>query len=96
MTIKETAKRLFGQAIGGYFNGEKFTETRLYNTIVNGMKNCEFNAIKNAYVMQIALPDGWWYCKITKYGNKADEYDYYIPETREQERRLIDRLMGRA
>lgn len=94
MTLKETAKRLFDQAIGGYFNGEKFTEKRLYDTIVSGMKNCEYNAIKNAYVMQIALPDGWWYCKVTKYGNKADEYDYYIPETREQEQKLKDKFFA--
>ena len=88
MTIKETAKRLFDLAVGGYFNGEKFTVDRLYKSIVSGMKCCETNKIKNAYVMQIALPDGWWYCKVTKYGNKADEYDYYIPETRDQEAKL--------
>lgn len=44
------------------------------------------------YIFQIALPDGEWFCEITRgsYG-----YDLYVPETREQEAHLIDLLLGK-
>lgn len=76
MTIKNVAKALHGLSVGGFFNGEKFTVTRLENQIRAWMRGT------NRIVMQIALPDGWWYFTVT---NHNGSYLYNIPETREQE-----------
>jgi len=38
--------------------------------------------------MNIALPDGRWYFYIDKYND--NEYGYFIPNTREQEQKILD------
>ena len=85
MTLHEVCEQLHSLAIGGYFNGEKFTLCRLTQQIRSAFRT----PLKagNRYVMQIALPDGWWYCYIIEYAK--GEFDYYIPDTREQEQRVI-------
>jgi hypothetical protein len=82
MNIKELTNQLYELSVGGYFNGEKFTKERLITYITNMFKT------GNRLVMNIALPDGRWYFKITKFAN--DEYDYIIPDTREQEQKIKD------
>lgn len=82
MNIKELTNQLYELSVGGYFNGEKFTKERLNAYITNMFKT------GNRLVMNIALPDGRWYFKITKFAN--GEYDYIIPDTREQEQRIKD------
>lgn len=85
MTIREVCKQLYDLSVGGYFNGEKVTLDRL----INQTKNMFRTPLKggNRLVMQIALPDGWWNFYIVEY-NKG-QFDYYIPDTREQEKRVI-------
>ena len=82
MSIREITNQLYDLSVGGYFNGEKFTKTRLNTYITNMFKT------GNKLIMQIALPDGWWFFKINKFAN--GEYDYTIPDTREQEQRIKD------
>ena len=82
MNIREITNQLYDLSVGGYFNGEKFTKTRLNSYITNMFKT------GNKLVMQIALPDDWWFFKINKFAN--NEYDYTIPDTREQEQRIKD------
>ncbi len=81
MTIYELVHQLHDLSVAGYFNGEKFTKKRL-TTYIQSM----FRAGGNSLVMQIALPDGRWFFKITEFA--PGEYDYYIPDTREQEQRI--------
>ena len=85
MTIREVCKQLYDLSVGGYFNGEKFTLDRL----INQTKNMFRTPLKagNRLVMQIALPDGWWNFYIVEYDK--GQFDYYIPDTREQEKRVI-------
>lgn len=85
MTIREVCKQLYDLSVGGYFNGEKFTLERL----INQTKNMFRGTLKggNRLVMQVALPDGWWYFYIVEYAK--GQFDYYIPDTREQEKRVI-------
>ena len=82
MTKAELVNQLFNLSVAGYFNGEKFTKTRLNIYITNMFKTGEI------LVMNIALPDGRWYFKITKFAN--GEYNYIIPDTREQEQKIKD------
>ena len=84
MTIKEVINQVYGLSINGYFNRERFSKTE-FNTLIRTMfKN------GNNYICEIALPDGWWYMKIMKLQNH--EYDYYIPDTRDQEQIIIKQL----
>lgn len=88
MTLKEISKQLFSLSVGGYFNREKFTEKQLHNYISGMFRGGVSLAVKNTVVMEIALPDGWWYFTITRWGNGADGFDYCIPDTREESDRI--------
>ena len=89
MTKLELTTQLMNLAVAGYFNGEKFNKERLNNYIG---KMCRNNGDK--LFMEIALPDGRWLFKIT---HCADgDWDYYIPETREQEAKLTAELLKRG
>ena len=81
MTKAELVNQLFDLSVAGYFNGEQFTKTRLNAYITNMFKSGQ------RLVMNIALPDGRWYFYINKYND--NEYDYVIPDTREQEERIL-------
>ena len=82
MTKAELVNQLFDLSVAGYFNGEQFTKTRLNAYITNMFKSGQ------RLVMNIALPDGRWYFYIDKYSD--NEYDYFIPDTREQEQKILD------
>jgi len=94
MTLSETTKQIYDLSIAGYINGEKFTYGRFHSYIKSmmqpGTENC------NRVIFEIVLPDGRWLAKITRYGEKPDNYDYYIPETRQQEEYLKNELYGRS
>lgn len=94
MTLSETTKQVFGLAVDGYINSEKFTYNQFHAYIKSmmqpGTENC------NRCIFEIALPDGKWLAKITRYGNKPDQYDYYIPDNRTQEAILKNELYGRS
>ena len=82
MTKAELVNQLYELSVGEYFNGEKFTKERLTTYITNMFKT------GNRLVMNIALPDGRWYFYLNKYND--NEYDYVIPDTREQEQKILD------
>jgi hypothetical protein len=52
--------------------------------------------MKNAdkVIMTIALPDGWWYFKITRYQDDVNGYDYYIPDNRKEEQKIKTDLVN--
>ena len=87
MTITYIASQLHSLSVGGYFNGEKFSESRLADYIRNMLRTGD------RLVMEIALPDGRWLFTITRFAPSADGFDYYIPDTREEESR-IKALLG--
>ena len=91
MTLHETAQSLHKLAVGGYFNHEKFSLGRLESMLKSLFKA---GALKlgNSVAIEIAMPDGWWLCKVIHYNNRPDGFDYYIPETREQEARIWSAL----
>ena len=91
MTLRETVNQLFDLSVGGYFNREKRTRRDLYYQL-----NALFNSTtsnQDKVIFEIALPDGWWFFSVSRRGN---EYDYYIPDTRDQETRLKDWLVNRG
>lgn len=86
MTIYEVTTQLHRLSVGGYFNGKKFTVKELRTYILS-----MFRAGGNSLIMTIALPDGWWYFEILQ--NDKYGYDYVIPDTREQENHIKNKLV---
>ena len=92
MTIKEVAKSLYNLSVDGHFNRESFSLTRLEKVIRTYFNGC---TDKSFAVLEMELPDGWWNIRINHYSNRPDGYDYTIPDTREQEQKIIAQLMKR-
>ena len=86
MTRQEVAKMVMDLAVGGFVNREKFTYKRIDDTFKALLREP-----RSQYIFEIALPDGWWYCQATR---DVWGYDLYVPDTREQEQYLIDKLYG--
>ena len=84
MTFTDTINQIYDLTIAGFINGEKFTKTEFKEALKHWL------LAKNSYIIEISLPDGRWLCKISKFAN--GEYDYFLPETREQEKRLYAEL----
>ena len=89
MTKLELTTQLMDLAVAGYFNGENFSNARLTNYIGKMCRN-----VGDKLYMQIALPDGGWLFKIVRYAD--GEWDYILPDTREQEQRIIAELLNKA
>lgn len=88
MTIYELTNQLHSLSVAGYFNGEKRTEKWL-RTYIQAM----FRSGVNSLVMEIALPDGRWLFEVDRWREGGhDQYGYTIPETRDQENRLYEKL----
>lgn len=87
MTLKEVANQISKLAVGGYINGEQYTAGRLHN---------QFRAMLrtgNDYIFEICLPDGRWMAEVyrVRVGSQVI-YDYFIPDTRDQETGLFKKL----
>lgn len=89
MTKLELVNQLVDLSVNSTFNGETFGKKRLYAYISKMCHN-----IGDSVVMNISLLDGDWYFRINRYS--ACGFDYYIPETREQELRIVEELMSRG
>ena len=92
MTLHDVSSQLYNITLDGFINGEQFTKHQFESALVKWMQTAEHNKIKNTHVLEISLPDGRWFCEVIKYADRPDGYDYFIPENREQEQKLLDRL----
>lgn len=88
MTIREVSKQLFDLSLGHFFNDEKWTRDQLAHYIANMFREPEGLKLKNRIVMEICLRDGRWLFTIDRFSDEPDGFDYWIPDTREQEARL--------
>lgn len=89
MTLREVSSQLFDLSVDGFFNREKFSRRRLHDYLRIMLREPQHNAIPNTFVLEIALPDGWWHCTVSRFGTM---FDYWIPDTRDQESRLLEKL----
>ena len=86
MTLHNLTEQLYDLSVAGYFNGEKFTKERLERYIYNLMIHADTKVI----IMEIALPDARWNFKISRWVERGSfQFDYYIPETREDEYKML-------
>lgn len=81
MTLNEVSKQIRSIAVDGNINGERRTISwvKTYLTKMVGDRN------RKTVIMSILLPDGEWLFTANYDGGM---WDYYIPDTREQEDRL--------
>ena len=86
MTLNEITKMAMDLAVAGHINGERFTESRLQNTLKAMLRKDG-----DKYIFEISMPDGRWYCKATRdwYG-----YDLDVPDDREHEAHIKAELFG--
>ena len=94
MTIHEVSTQLFNITLGGFVNGEKFTKRELEHVIHVWMEvhDPSHNKVANSHLIELCLRDGRWYATIDKFADRPDGFDYYIPDTREEESRLLDKF----
>jgi hypothetical protein len=87
MTIHEISNQLHHLSVDGFFNGEKFTKQELEHYIHNCFSKGLLK-LENRLVMEIRLRDGEWLFTVDRFSNSTDGFDYYIPDTREQENHI--------
>ena len=86
MTIREVSKQIC-RISKGRINGEKFTQNRLSDYLNNMFRT------GRSVIIQVELNDGLWLCEVDMYEvHPFCSYDYFLPETREQEKILYNRL----
>lgn len=88
MTLYGVCKNII--SLSDLINGERFTVRRL-----NAQLSAQFRGrtkIENKLVISIMLPDGEWLMTVNRFSTADDGFDYYIPETREQEDEIFRAL----
>ena len=85
MTIKEITKQVH-KLSGGIVNGEKFTKKQLEDAIKMWMRTGD------SYIGEISLPTGNWLFLIERFPHERNQFDYWIPDTRDQEKHLYKML----
>ena len=85
MTIHDVASQLHSLSKDHRFNGVKHSVKSLERYISTMFRTPLKGG--NKLVMDISLPDRGWMFYVIEYA--PGEFDYYIPDTREQEKRVI-------
>lgn len=93
MTINNIINNLYSISIDGKFNGERFTKTGFSNAVKNHWIYNNGELISKELYLEISLADGDWLMKIFQYRDSNDGWDYYIPNTKEEEKKLYDELL---
>lgn len=90
MTLHDIATDLHGLALGHFINGQKVSrqwiEGYLRRMFQGSLK------LKDRVVLEICLPDGRWLMTVNRFNDKPDGFDYWIPENRDQENRLVQQI----
>lgn len=92
MTIREVSTQIINLTSGN-LNGEHFSRTRLENQIKAWLRDAEHNTIPYSAVFEGSFGDGEWLFTVSRIEFKDEVfYDYWIPDTREQETELASRI----
>lgn len=92
MTIREVSTQIINLTSGN-LNGEHFSKTRLENQIKAWLRDAEHNTIPYSAVFEGSFGDGEWLFTVSRIEFKDEVfYDYWIPDTREQEAELASRI----
>lgn len=90
MTKGEVYKQVYDLSVHGNFNHQKWSFLKFKDYC-----NEKFNDDKrNSIFVEILLPDGWWYCAITRLKIKNEIiWDYFIPDTKEEQDRMYGEII---
>lgn len=88
MTKGEVLKQVYDLSVGGNFNHETGWSFSKFKSYVAEKFNSEK---RQSIIMEIELPDGWWYLSILKI--KDGLWDYYIPDTREENDSIYNEIV---
>lgn len=86
MTLHDIATQIH-HISAGRVNGERFSRHELEATLGRWLREPQ-----SRYILEAELPDGRWLVKAENLGRGM--FDYYIPDTREQEAALKAELFG--
>lgn len=95
MTLHEVTNQLYYLSVGGFFNRQKVTKRWLHDYLDTLLVRSNRNKrTPKTIVMEIALPDGWFFFSINSFidGNRMG-FDYYIPDSKEKSKQLFDSLL---
>ncbi|MCD8107291.1 MAG: hypothetical protein LUE20_04940 [Oscillospiraceae bacterium] len=93
MTLTQAIDQVYEASVGGWFNGMRFSKEGWRKHIKTLMRRPETLKIPNSLVQEIRLPDGCWLFTIS-YIPSCKTYGWNIPETRAEEQKLKDKLIG--
>lgn len=84
MTLKEVSKMAYDLSLGHYVNDIKYhSVNELYNALKDWLNP---ESSYDSYIAELCLPDGRWFVKF--YRVFGSMYDLYVPDTREQEKKM--------
>ena len=78
MTLNEVLTQIHDLS-DGRINGMRYPKKRFFKNFHHFFEDCGFEK----FIISVRLPDGEWNCKIYKLPD--GEYDYFLPDTREQD-----------
>jgi len=89
MTLTDVVNQLYNLSGVHQFNGEVFSYQRLYTQI-----NKAFKGSNSPYYILVKLSDREkeWLVKIIKRSNKADSFDYIVPDDENKEKYFYKEL----
>ena len=93
MTLREVCTQILDITVDRKINDVKRTVKSFMNYVESMFRVPLLGKNHNQLCFGVWLPDGGWYCYIVKLDN--GEWDYYIPETREQEEKNVKSLFRR-
>lgn len=94
MKFNEMVDQIHSLAVDGEINGKKLTKKELVRLITDAMPHSDQ---MTKMMATIRLRDGCWHFQVTRWlpaGTRFFEFDYAIPDTREQETAMIRRFHG--
>mgnify|MGYP000034103481 CR=1 FL=1 len=91
MTKSEVYKQLYDLSVHGRFNHQKWPFLKFKDYCNEKFKDDKRQSI----IVEILLPDGWWYCAISHFKIKNEViWDYHIPDTKEEQERLYGEVIN--
>ena len=89
MTKSDVLKQVYELSVNGNFNRENGWSFSKFKSYIAEKFSSEK---RQSIIMEIELPDGWWYMSISRFKN--GHWDYYIPDTKEENKRLYDEIVS--
>ena len=86
MTLPEIARQLAHMTVDGTINGDS---AKQFAEVLKDMFRPEVSLkAGDSVVWNVTLHDGNWFIRINRYGKGKDDFNYTVPDTREEEAKI--------